>query len=152
PLYSNRLALWASWLWFAGMMVFALGMHWQGLLAVPRRAHIANLAENLQGAYAEAAVPAAITGLSGAILFVAVICYFTVLFGTLFSRRQLSEAETPAIPWVQNVRIHSVGVTRFLDRLWFWSVVAVVLVMIAYGPVLLDMFTNQVALPGLKLW
>lgn len=152
PLYSNRLALWASWLWFAGMMVFAVGMHWQGLLAVPRRAHVSNLAENLQGLYSDAAVPAAITGISGAILFVAVICYFTVLFGTLFSKRQLSEAETPQIPWVQNVRIHSVGVTRFLDRLSFWTVVAVVLVIIAYGPVLLDMFTNQVALPGLKLW
>lgn len=152
PLYSNRLALWASWLWFVGMMVFALGMHWQGLLAVPRRAYISNLAENLQGAYAEAAVPAAITGLSGAILFVAVICYFTVLFGTLFSKKRLSEAETPAIPWVQNVRIHNKGVTLFLDRLWFWSAVAVVLVMIAYGPVLLDMVRNQVAIPGLKLW
>src|SRR5690606_29482701 len=56
PLFSNRLALWASWLWFVGMMVFALGMHWQGLLSVPRRAHIANLSAELQGLYSEAAV------------------------------------------------------------------------------------------------
>ncbi len=151
-LFSNRQALWASWLWFSGMMVFALGMHWQGLLSVPRRAHISNLAENLQGAYADAAVPFFITGVSGVILFVAIILYFSVLFGTLFSKRDLSEAETPEIPWAQNVVIHDTGITKFLDRLGFWIVIAVVLVLIAYAPVLVDMLLNQVPVGGLRLW
>lgn len=151
-LYSNRLALWASWLWFVGMMVFALGMHWQGLLSVPRRAQVANLSPDLQGLYADAAVPAFITGISGAILFVAVICYFTVFFGTLFARTRLSESETPGIPFTQEVRIHNQGVTQVLDRLNVWIILAVVLVLFAYGPVLVDMLLNQVPIPGLKLW
>jgi len=152
PLFSNRLALWASWLWFVGMMVFALGMHWQGLQSVPRRAHVSNLAENLQGAYAEAAVPAFVTGISGVILFFAVILFFTVLLGTLFARRQLTEAETPEIPWAQDVVIHNEGITKFLDRLVFWVAAAFVLVIIAYAPVLIDMFLNQVPVGGLRLW
>jgi cytochrome c oxidase subunit I len=55
PLYSPAMALWASWTWFVGMMVFALGMHWQGILAVPRRAYISNLPAALAEAYANAA-------------------------------------------------------------------------------------------------
>ena len=152
PLLSNGLALAASWLWFAGMMVFALGMHWQGLLSVPRRAHLSNLAENLEGAYAEAAVPQLITGISGAILFVAVILYFTVVFGTLFAGKRLSETQTPAIPFAQDVRIHSEGITRFLDRIYFWVAMALLLVVIAYAPVLIDMFLNQMPMEGVKLW
>jgi cytochrome c oxidase subunit 1 len=151
-LFSNRLALWASWLWFVGMMVFALGMHWQGLLSVPRRAQVSNLSPELQGLYADAAVPAFITGISGAILFVAIICYFTVFFGTLFARTRLSESDTPGIPFTQEVRIHNQGVTQVLDRLNVWIILAVVLVLFAYGPVLVDMLLNQVPIPGLKLW
>ncbi|NIV35486.1 MAG: cytochrome C oxidase subunit I, partial [Anaerolineae bacterium] len=77
PLYSNRLALYASWIWFVGMMVFATGMHWQGLLGFPRRAYISSL----EGVYTEGALAKVLTGVSGVILLVAVVLYFTVLFG-----------------------------------------------------------------------
>ena len=152
PLFSNRLALWASWTWFVGMMVFAFGMHWQGLLGVPRRAQISDLSPNLQGAYEGAAVPQFFTGLSGVILLVSVILYFTVLFGTLFARKRLDERESPAIPFVKSVELRSEGTLRLLDSIYVWFALAAFLVLVAYGPTLIDMFLNQVPVPGLRLW
>ena len=151
PLLSNRLALYASWFWFVGMMVFALGMHWQGYLGVPRRAQISNLSPELAGAYADAALPQMITGVSGVVLLIAVILYFTVLFGTLFSRKR-SAADTPSIPFSRTVELRSEGIMRVLDNLTAWFALACLLVAVAYGPTLLTMLFDQVPLPGLRLW
>lgn len=152
PLLSNSLALAASWFWFVGMMVFALGMHWQGYLAVPRRAQISNLSPELAGAYANAALPQAITGVSGVILLIAVLLYFTVLFGTLFSRKRLEQEDTPAIPFGRVVEMRSEGIMRVLDNLSAWFVLASLLVAVAYGPTLVTMLFDQVPIPGLRLW
>ena len=148
-LFSNRLALASAWTWFVGMMVFALGMHWQGLYAVPRRAQIS---ATPVGTYAEAAVPQFITGISGVILLVAVVLYFTVLFGTIFSNSRLSERERPAIPFVDAVELRSVGVLRALDTVWGWFTLAALLVAVAYLPTLIDMLFNQVGIQRYQLW
>jgi cytochrome c oxidase subunit 1 len=148
PLYSNRLALYASWTWFVGMMVFAVGMHWQGLLGFPRRAYISSL----EGVYTEGALAKVLTGVSGVILLVAVILYFVVLFGTLFAKARLSESEAPSIPFVDAVRIRSEGVLKFMDNLLVWVVLAALLVLVAYLPTLIDQFLNQVPIQGAKLW
>ncbi|HKI55539.1 MAG TPA: cbb3-type cytochrome c oxidase subunit I [Trueperaceae bacterium] len=150
-LFSPRLALWSAWTWFVGMMLFAVGMHWQGLLGVPRRAWISNMLPSLQGTYASAAVPQAITMVSGMILFLAVIFYFTVLFGTLFSSRRIEE-DSVAIPFPEYGGVHQDRATRALDRLGLWFAVAAAVVCVAYLPTLLHMLTNQVGLPGLRLW
>lgn len=152
PLFSNRLALWASWLWFIGMMVFALGMHWQGLLGVPRRAHISNLSNNLTGAYSEALIPQIITGISGIILLFAIICYFTVLFGTIFSKRELADKDVPEIPFARTARVRSEGIVKLLDNVYAWLMVAILLVIVAYAPTLYWLLTNQVGSPGFRLW
>lgn len=148
-LFSNRLALAASWTWFVGMMVFAVGMHWQGLFAVPRRALVSAAPA---GTYADAAVPIFITAVSGVILLFAVIMYFTVLFGTIFGGGKLAENERPEIPFVDAIELRSVGVLRALDAVWGWFVLAVVLVAVAYLPTLIEMMINQVGIPPQRLW
>ena len=152
PLISKTLALVASWLWFAGMMIFAFGMHWQGLLGVPRRAQISNLAPGLEGAYADAIIPQFLTGLSGVILLIAVFCYFSVLIGTLTLRVHYNEESTPGIPASQNLRISNEGTIKFLDAVWFWFAIAVLLVVVAYLPMLISMVSNQVPIPGMRMW
>ena len=152
PLYRPRMALWASWTWFVGMMIFAIGMHWQGLLAVPRRAYISNLPEALSQAYANAAVPMAVTAVSGVVLTFAIIFYFTVLFGTLFSKKTLKDADVPAIPWSSARSLKSEGLIKFMDQLNVWMGLAIFLVLIAYGPSLITMLANQVPIPGFRLW
>jgi cytochrome c oxidase subunit I len=152
PLFSNRLALWTSWLWFVGMMVFALGMHWQGVLGVPRRAHLSNLAPNLAGTYNDVLIPRILTGISGIILLVAVITYFTVLFGTIFSSKKLEDKDVPEIPFSSSANIRSEGIMKVLDNIYAWFAVAVLLVIVAYLPTLIDLFANQVLSPGFRLW
>lgn len=151
PLVSRRLALWSSWLWFIGMMVFALGMHWEGLLGVPRRAHISAMSDNVAGAYANAQVPMMITAISGVILLIAVILYFSTLIGTLLKEKLLPEDE-PAIPFADVEHVRGDNVMNALDNLTAWTTLAVFLVVLAYAPTLYTMFTNQVSIPGMAPW
>ncbi|MDR9392457.1 MAG: cbb3-type cytochrome c oxidase subunit I [Trueperaceae bacterium] len=148
-LFAPRMALASAWTWFVGMMVFGLGMHWQGLYAVPRRALVSAAPE---GTYADAVVPQVVTGVSGVILLVAIVLYFTVLFGTLFARGRLREDERPAIPFGNAVELRSVGVLKVLDNVWGWFALAALLVAVAYLPTLVDMLLNQVGLPPQRLW
>jgi cytochrome c oxidase subunit 1 len=150
-LFSPRLALWSAWTWFVGMMLFAVGMHWEGLLGVPRRAWISNMSPALQGIYADARVPEVITAVSGVILLLAVIVYFTVLFGTLFSAQRVEE-DSVAIPFSEREPAHGDRMVLALDRLGLWFVLAVAIVLVAYLPTLLHMFTTQLGLPGVRLW
>jgi cytochrome c oxidase subunit I len=134
------------------MMVFALGMHWQGVLGVPRRAHLSNLAPNLAGTYNDVLIPRILTGISGIILLVAVITYFTVLFGTIFSSKKLEDKDVPEIPFSSSANIRSEGIMKVLDNIYAWFAVAVLLVIVAYLPTLIDLFANQVLSPGFRLW
>lgn len=148
-LASNRMALASAWTWFVGMMIFAVGMHWQGLYAVPRRAWISAAPE---GTYAEAWLPQAITGVSGVILLIAVILYFTVLFRTIFAGDRLTDAQRPEIPFVDAIELRSEGVLRVLDMVWGWFLLATMLVAVAYLPTLVDMFLGQVGIAPQRLW
>ena len=152
PLFSRAMATWANWTWFVGMMVFAIGMHWQGLLAVPRRSHISNLPAALADAYANAAVPMAVTAVSGVILLLSIVLYFTVVFGTIFSKRRLAAADVPEIPWSSARQYKSEGVMRFMDSLSVWMGLAIFLVIIAYLPSLITMFADLQPVPGFRLW
>ena len=152
PLYRPRMALWSAWTWFVGMMVFGLGMHWQGLLGVPRRAQISDLPAAWAEAYANAQVPMVITSISGAILLVAVILYFTVVFGTVFAKRRLADDEVPEIPFTKAVLRRREGIMAMLDNYRVWFGFAVFLVLVAYGPSLIYMFANQQPVPGYRLW
>jgi len=150
-LFAPRLAMWSAWTWFVGMMLFAVGMHWQGLLGVPRRAWISNMSPALQGIYADAHIPQVITAVSGSILMLAIIFYFTVLFGTLFSSRRIEE-DSIAIPFQDRQPAHGEPMVMAMDRLGLWFLLAAAIVAIAYLPTLIHMFTGQLAIPGIRLW
>ncbi len=150
-LHAPRLALWSAWTWFVGMMLFAVGMHWEGLLGVPRRAWISNMSPALQGIYDNARVPEVITAVSGVILLLAVIFYFTVFFGTIFSSRRIEE-DSVAIPFPEREPAHGDPMVRALDRFGLWFLLAAAIVAVAYLPTLIHMFTGQLGLPGIRLW
>jgi cytochrome c oxidase subunit 1 len=102
PLASVKTALWASWLWFWGMILFALGMHWEGLIGIPRRTYFAT-ATGLSDMIGRAHIPMALTGISGMVLMVASILYFTVIFRTLLGRKRVSEQAEVPIPWSESL-------------------------------------------------
>lgn len=150
PLWNPRIALWSVWTWFVGMMVFAVGMHWQGLLGIPRRAYISSLPAEV---YADGArIPMALTGVSGVILLVSSVLYYLVLARTLWSRERNLET-APEIPFSEILSsAKPVGIQKFIDDvgLLFW--IAAALVLAVYLPTLLEIYNNPNLVKGWKLW
>lgn len=155
-LLAPKAALTSVWLWFAGMMTFAVGMHWQGVLGVPRRAKISDIAGQHADAYANAAFPAALTGVGGVILFVAGALFFFVMIGTLLRRRATEVPPDVAFTETLSGPFQPDGTPKrhvmIMDRLWLWTLLTLVLVAIAYAPTLLNQVSGYVGVPGMQLW
>lgn len=158
-LVAPKVALASMWLWFTGMMIFAVGMHWEGLLGVPRRALISAVALPIyKEGYMHSTIPMALTGISGVVLLLAGLAFFYVLFATLLSpRRDDAEATTP-LPYSEtispagtNLKTASnlVRATEPLLALW---VVAFALVALMYGPVLMRLTQNASLVPGCNFY
>lgn len=149
-LFSPKLALFSAHSWFWGMMIFAVGMHWQGLISVPRRAHISAMGQHI---YDYAHVPQVITGVSGVVLLVAGISFFTCLFGTLFSK-SVTDGEDVKIPWSEAISTHeNSSMARRLESLPAIWLAAFILVGLTYGPVLIPMILQRNLVPGYNnLW
>jgi len=144
-LFRPKLALVQVWLWFGGVMLFARGQMWSGIEGQPRRLWV-------QGAsYIEEGWEAGnvLTGIGGTLMFISGLLFFTVMIGTLLSKKEES-GEGFEMPVSETIHTEkdSPGV---LDRLWLWMIAAVVLVLIAYVPVLI--FTDWTFLsPGWTLF
>ena len=149
PLVRPNVALASVILWFTGMMTMGIGMHWMGLLGVPRRTYIAGMAQ--ADAYATSAGPMALNAISGIILFLAAILFYYVFFATLGQRQRVTQ-ETP-IPFTDFVSgPGNNGVVALTERVGMWFGLAVALVAVAYGPSLAMMLVNFNPAPGWKLW
>ncbi|TBH21885.1 cbb3-type cytochrome c oxidase subunit I [Thermus thermamylovorans] len=136
------------WLWFVGMMVMAVGLHWQGLLFVPRRSYIAEVPD----AYAHTAVPMVFNVLSGIILLAAIAFFFYALFALLLQgRREVAVAESE-VPFTEVLSNGQGRMVALMDRVWFWFALAVILVALAYLPTLVQLFTNMNPVPGMRVW
>ncbi len=151
PLVKPGVALASVWLWFIGMMVMAVGLHWMGLLGVPRRTWISNMVE--EGVYAHAAVPMVFNAVAGVILLVAAAMFFYVFFATLLqSRRDAPEAQE-AVPFAEVLSgPEGRSSVRAMDRVGLWFGIALALVLLVYLPTLIELFRNMVAAPGMRLW
>ncbi|QFP76205.1 b(o/a)3-type cytochrome-c oxidase subunit 1 [Deinococcus sp. AJ005] len=154
---SVRLASAAVWTWFIGMMVFALGMHWEGLVGVPRRALISATAQSV---YRDMPIqiPQMLTAISGVILLVSAVMYFYVLFRMLLSKRVDDGEVSSPIPYSevispagQNLAGAS-ALVRFTEPLLALWGVALLLVLLMYGPVIARLFANAELVPGWRLY
>ncbi|MER3443607.1 MAG: cytochrome c oxidase subunit I, partial [Meiothermus sp.] len=118
---------------------------------IPRRAHIAE-SPAAMAAYQNSLPWMVMNIISGIILFVAAIFFFYVIFATaLQAKRDFSEHQE--IPFTEAVsKPEGNALALMTDRVWFWFGVAAVLILVAYGPVLFQMFTNLNPVPGMRLW
>lgn len=153
PLVARGVAVASQWLWFWGMMIMSLALHLMGFLySIPRRTHIAGSPISME-AYRESSVWMVLNIVAGVILLIATIMFFYVLFATaLQSRRDPGQvmAEVPFAQVISNPE--GSGLALLTERVWFWFGIAVLLVVLAYGPVLFGMFTNMNPVPGFRLW
>lgn len=126
------------WLWFAGMLLFAISNHVTGLMGMPRRVY--------DPAYGGAAAAAgwapwtAVSAAGGVILFVSAMSFVLVAVGTAFWGKPLERA--PEVEYAEP--LEPVEPRRSVwDRFGLWTVAAVVLVILAYAYPLWDLIQME---------
>jgi cytochrome c oxidase subunit 1 len=143
PLPNPKTALWQAWLWFSGVLLFSRGQMGAGLEGQPRRlpTSLASYSDSGWDAYNIMA------GIGGTIMFISGVLFFWVLFRTLSNR---VTGDVPDMPVAET--IHGKDETPgILDRIGLWTVVAVVLILIAYVPVFL-LHNYEFTSPGFLLF
>ncbi len=137
PLWKPKWASVVNWSWFVGMMIFSNAMHVLGLLGAPRRTELGNAPY----------VPDEWSGhlfrmsLGGAILLVGVTLFVIIAARTAFQKRRFAAGEGVEFPIAESLRDPQLT-PLWLDRFRPWLIATVVLVVVAYGPQLLEQFAN----------
>ena len=115
------------YLWFIGMLLFSISNHITGLMGMPRRVYDASY-----GGSAAAEAWRGLTDVSavgGLFLFVSAGFFMLVMLGTGLAGKK---RDPEPIEWAEPLQPTSAQAT-LLDRYGLWTVVAVVLVLIAYA-------------------
>ena len=145
-LFSPKTALASAWAWFIGMIFFSGGMHWLGLVGAPRRVPFSTATYSLPSWQ----IPQILTAIGGTILFIASILYFISILGTIFSKNRGVGEEIIPIAEAEVAPSHT---PAWLDAWKTWIALSIILVIIGYGPVLIQMFMNiNLYSPGFKLY
>ncbi len=147
PLFSKKVALWQAWTWFVGMLLMSNGLHILGLnFGSPRRTMLGvapYASADWQPLLIEAALGGIILGVSG-------LLFYTNMLGTVFSKKTLTEEiEMPvAEPYEEG------PAPAWLDTWRPWVIATIVLVLVSYGPLLVNLISNlNLTSPGFNaLW
>jgi cytochrome c oxidase subunit 1 len=137
PLWKPRLTVIQAWLWFIGMLIFSNAMHVLGLLGAPRRTPLGvapYVPEEWSGHLLR-------VGLGGAILLVSAVMFVVIIARTAYQKERLpvgAEIEIPVAESMQDPQ----ETPRWLDNWVPWIIGTVVLILVAYGPQLVDQIAN----------
>jgi cytochrome c oxidase subunit 1 len=144
-LFSRRLGLWQAWTWFAGMLLLSNGLHILGLnFGAPRRSALGG-APYVDASWNPMMIEAAIGGI---ILGISGLLFFGNMLGTvLHKKRVTTPVEMPVAEPMEPEPIPS-----WLDTWRPWVVTTIVLILIAYGPVLINLISNiNLTSPGFTI-
>ncbi len=144
-LWSRWMALAQCWLWFVGMLIFSIALNQLGLMGMPRRTMIS------QAAYFQPEWRALLpwVGVGGTLLFISGVLYLLNLVLTA----TVSRAPAPAAPEFAEAVAPAAEGPAILNRLRPWVVMAVLLIVVAYGPTLARLVaTSRFDAPGFRVW
>ena len=148
-LWGRRLAVWQAWIYAIGVFVFARGMISGGLAGMPRRTF---MAEAPYAATQEGwKLAGMITGIGGTLMTVGALLFFVILLMTVVKGEK---GKAPAdIPWSETITAPATaGWEARLDRLGFWVAIAILLVLIAYGPFFATYLPPNLVSPGFRFF
>ena len=145
-LKHSKLASWANWTWFVGMIIFSNAMHVVGLLGAPRRTPLGlapYIPEEWNGHLLR-------VGIGGSIMFIGACFYFYVVARTAWAKKyQPANVEIPVAESVHDPQ----QTPEWLDKWLPWLIATIALIIIAYGPQLIDQIANiSLNSPGGKFW
>jgi cytochrome c oxidase subunit 1 len=145
-LWNPKWAVAQAWTWFVGMIIFSNSMHVLGLLGAPRRVPL-GLAPYVPAEWNSRLLQ---VGVGGAILFVSGALYLTVMLMTALNKEKVAEeVQVPIAESMQDPALTPV----WLDRWAPWIYGTLALVVIVYGPQLVDMISNiALTSPGFRVW
>ncbi len=131
--------------WFLGMMFFSFTGHVAGLMGLPRRLYETGYTGAAQAQIWEGLTYASAIG--GLILFLSAAFFVLTMLGTMISGKRV---EPTPLEWAEPLGGQSPAPTIW-DRLGFWFVIAVILVVIAYAIPLADLLQlTRYGSPGFK--
>lgn len=134
-LWSRKVALWQAWTWFFGMLLMSNGLHILGLnFGSPRRTMLGvapYASPDWQPLLIEAALGGIILGISG-------LLFYANMVGTVFSKKTLTEEIEMPVAEALNPE----PAPAWLDTWRPWILVTLLLIIVAYGPILVNMIAN----------
>ncbi len=147
-LWKPKWAAVQTWIWFVGMIIFSNAMHVVGLLGAPRRTPL-GLAPYVPEEWSGHLLR---VGIGGAILFVGAYLYIVIMAATAFSKQKAPAAEQEEVPVAEAMQDPQ-ATPDWLDKWVPWLIGTVALILIAYGPQLIDQISNiSLTSPGFKVW
>ncbi|GGO01226.1 b(o/a)3-type cytochrome-c oxidase subunit 1 [Haloarcula pellucida] len=145
-LQRRSVAIAQPYVWFVGMALMSNAMHRAGLAGIPRRTaeptYDEFAFEGLVGTVAEMRLQIAIGGL---LLFLGAVMFLAVMAETWLAHRGGRLSVNSDFPAPLSGPEHS---PRILDNYKLWTAIALVLIVIAYGPPLASMLADGVTMPG----
>ena len=148
-LWGRRVAVAQAWTWFVGMVIFSNAMHMLGLLGAPRRTPLGEalyVPDEWNGHLLRVSI-------GGMILLVSVLMYLLIMIKTAGGPKVAPEL-VPEVPIAESLRDPQLTPV-WLDRFKPWLIAAGVLLLLAYGPQLIDQIGNMnLNAPGVdfKVW
>jgi cytochrome c oxidase subunit 1 len=137
PIRFKSLALAQPYLWFFGMMLFSLTSHAAGILGMPRRVYSASyFGSEVATSWA---LLTQVSAIGGIVLFVSSALWIFVLVITVLGGKR---ERPPAIEFAEPI-VAPTGPPGVWDRLGLWTVVAVVLIVVAYAYPLASLLTLE---------
>ncbi|HRI57782.1 MAG TPA: cytochrome C oxidase subunit I, partial [Anaerolineae bacterium] len=127
--------------------IFSNGMHTLGLLGAPRRTQL-GVSPYVPANWEPRLLQ---TAIGGSIMFIGLYLFVTILLVTVL-RKRAPAAAVPEIPEAESIQDPQLT-PAWLDRWAPWLTIAILLIILAYGPNLLYQITNmQNTSPGFRLW
>ncbi|MFZ2489271.1 MAG: b(o/a)3-type cytochrome-c oxidase subunit 1 [Anaerolineae bacterium] len=137
-LWGRKLAVIQGWTWFIGMMIFSNAMHTLGLLGAPRRTPLGTspyVPANWEPRLLQTAV-------GGTIMFVGVYLFIFILIMTVLGKRAAAN-EVPQVPEAEAMQDPQTSTPAWLDRWAPWLTATILLIVLVYGPNLLNQITTM---------
>jgi cytochrome c oxidase subunit 1 len=143
----RRIAQIQPLLWFIGMSLFSFTTHLAGLKGLPRRVMSTSYSGALPAQLWE--VHTLLSAIGGVVLFISAFAFVFVMIATFTNKRT---EPVGVIEYAEPLHVPAGGFRVMIwDRLGFWFVIGVVLVLIAYAIPLYDLISlERFGSPGFK--